>query len=97
MGIGFTPKIERKIFALKLVVDSWLVTFGKDRINIDYYGVLTEIIILEYLGSNYVELFWCNWWDVHDIVRGIKVDKFGVVSINSRRVLKTKDPFILTS
>ena len=70
---------------------------GDGSNNIDYYGILNEIIILEYLGGNYVALFRCKWWDVHDLIRGIKIDKFGIVSLNSQRFLKTKDPFILAS
>ena len=42
-------------------------------------------------------LFRCNWWDVHDAGRGVKVDKFGVVSLYSERLLKENDPFILAS
>ena len=53
--------------------------------------------MLEYLGGNRVVLFRCNWWDVHDVGRGVKVDKFGFVSLNSQRLLKTNDPFVLAS
>ena len=70
---------------------------GDETTNIDYYGVLTDVIMLEYLGGNRVVLFRCNWWDVHDVGRGVKVDKFGVVSLNSERFLKINDPFVLAS
>ena len=70
---------------------------GVGTTDIDYYGVLTYVIMLEYLGSNRVVLFRCNWWDVHDVGRGVKVGKFGFVSLNSQRFLKTNDPFVLAS
>ncbi|XP_058002285.1 uncharacterized protein LOC110664507 [Hevea brasiliensis] len=50
---------------------------GDEVNNIDYYGVLTEIIQLQYLGGRRVVLFRCNWWDVYDRVRGVKIDEYG--------------------
>ena len=70
---------------------------GVGATDIDYYGVLTDVIMLEYLGGNRVVLFRCNWWDVHDVGRGIQVDKFGFVSLNSQRFLQTNYPFVLAS
>ena len=54
---------------------------GDGSNNIDYYGILNEIIILEYLGGNYVALFRYKWWNVHYLIRGIKIYKFGIVSL----------------
>lgn len=65
--------------------------------NIDYYGVLTEIIELQYLGGNRVVLFRCKWWDVFDKVRGMKEDEYGFVSVNCNKQLKIDEPFILAS
>ena len=74
-----------------------LGNMGAGTENIDYYGVLTEVVRLEYMGGNHVVLFRCNWWDVHDAGRGVKVDKFGFVSLNSKRLLKGNIPFIFAS
>ncbi|XP_074278569.1 uncharacterized protein LOC141602161 [Silene latifolia] len=63
----------------------------------DYYGVLTDIICLRYLDGNRVVLFRCDWWDVHSPGRGVKVDKFGFVSVNSKKRLHTTEPFVLMS
>ncbi|CAI0424199.1 unnamed protein product [Linum tenue] len=64
---------------------------------VDYYGVLTEIIELQYLGGNRVVMFKCEWWDVENIDRGVKVDKYGFVSVNTSRKLVTNEPFVLAS
>lgn len=63
--------------------------------EVDYYGLLAEVLELEYFGmGNKVVLFKCHWYDISD--RGVKVHpRFGLVEINVRRGLKTNDPFIL--
>ncbi|XP_031265479.1 uncharacterized protein LOC116123878 [Pistacia vera] len=65
--------------------------------NIDYYGVLNEIIELQYLNEKRIVLFKCDWWDVHVIGRGVKNDKYGFVSVNTTRKLYTDEPFVLAS
>ncbi|XP_060185413.1 uncharacterized protein LOC132614879 [Lycium barbarum] len=65
--------------------------------NINYYGVLTEIVELQYFKSKRVVLFKCDWWDVDHIGRGVKIDKHGVVSVNTKRKLATNEPFVLAS
>lgn len=62
--------------------------------DIEYYGELIDVVMLEYLGGNHIVFFRCNWWDV---LKGVKEDRFGFVSVNSKRRLKTNDPFILAS
>lgn len=69
---------------------------GDGGANIDYYGVLTEVFTLEYTGGNEVVFFRCNWWDI-DPKRGVKVDKYGFVSVNSQRLLNIDDPFVLAA
>lgn len=32
--------------------------------EIEFYDVLMDIVVLQYLGKNEVYLFKCNWWDV---------------------------------
>lgn len=65
--------------------------------DIDYYGVLNDIISLQYLDGKRVILFRCDWWDVHKIGRGVKIDKGGVVSVNTRYKWNTSEPFVLMS
>ena len=65
--------------------------------RIDYYGVLNEIIELQYLEGKRVVMFKCDWWDVHSIGKGVKIDKYGFVSVNTTRKLVTDEPFVLAS
>ncbi|XP_077232128.1 uncharacterized protein LOC143891598 [Tasmannia lanceolata] len=45
--------------------------------DISYYGVLTDIIELNYFGRLKALLFKCDWFDVVTPNRGIKIDAFG--------------------
>ncbi|KAL2926595.1 DNA-directed RNA polymerase subunit beta', partial [Bienertia sinuspersici] len=63
----------------------------------NYYGILTDILEIQYLDGKRVTLFQCDWWDVHRIERGVKVDKHGYVSVNSLCSLCTTEPFVLMS
>ena len=67
--------------------------------TMSYYGVLTDIIEVQFFGGKRVILFKCKWFDVHLGDRGIKIDKHGFVSINVNRTLRTQtlEPFILAS
>lgn len=68
---------------------------GADRLN--YYGVLIDVVELQYLGGNRVVLFKCDWRDIHSPGRGIERDRHGFVSVNSQRILQTNEPFVLAS
>ena len=70
---------------------------GSETDYVDYYGVLTEIIELQYLGGRRVVLFRCRWFDVHDREKGVKIDEYGFTTINCNRILKTSEPFILAN
>ncbi|CAN1782497.1 hypothetical protein LINPERHAP1_LOCUS15867 [Linum perenne] len=70
---------------------------GDDSAAIDYYGVLREVIELQFLGGRRVVLFQCDWCDVCDNVKGLKVDEYGLVCVNLKRMLKTNEPFVLAS
>lgn len=61
--------------------------------NVTYYGVLDEIVQLDYYGTMKIVLFKCDWIDVH---RGVKQDgKFTIVNPSCR--LRTNDPYVLAS
>ncbi|XP_020082200.1 uncharacterized protein LOC109705831 isoform X1 [Ananas comosus] len=70
---------------------------GSETERRDYYGVLTEIIELQYLGGRRVVLFRCNWWDVYNKEKGVKIDEYGHISVNCQRLLKTNEPFVLAN
>lgn len=65
--------------------------------NTNYYGVLTEIIELQYFEGKRVVLFKCDWWDIDHIGKGVKIDKHDFVSVNTKRKLATNEPFVLAS
>ncbi|KAH0676268.1 hypothetical protein KY285_024069 [Solanum tuberosum] len=65
--------------------------------NINYYGVLTEIVELQYFGGKRIVLFKCDWWDVDNSGNGVKIDKHDYVSVNTKRKLATNEPFVLAS
>ena len=68
---------------------------GIDAESIDYYGVLTEILEIQYLKGRRVVLFHYKWWDVHNREKGVKVDEYGIVSVNFKRFLKINELFVL--
>ena len=70
---------------------------GSDTLS--YYGVLTDIIQVQYFSHKRVVIFKCKWFDAHSGERGVKVDKYGFESINVDRFLKTQsqEPYILAS
>ncbi|KAM3200037.1 hypothetical protein P3L10_032397 [Capsicum annuum] len=75
-----------------IIVDS---KNGEDNEMFDYYGVLTDVIELQFIPDKRVILFQCNWFDVHDKIKGIKRDEYDYVSVNSSRFLKTNESFVL--
>jgi len=60
-----------------------LVRGDENTGNLDYFGVLTDIIELGYSSGNNVVLFRCDWWDVYSKGRGYRKDKYGFIPINS--------------
>ena len=66
--------------------------------TIDFYGILHEVLEVEYLGQNKrVLVFKCKWFRVSD-VKGLQMDKeSGTLSINMSREWFTDQPYILAS
>lgn len=63
--------------------------------NLDYYGVLKEVIELRYLGRKNIVLFNCDW---RDAVRGIKKhDSFDLIDVKHTSRHAGDDVFILAS
>ncbi|XP_043808173.1 uncharacterized protein LOC110607546 isoform X2 [Manihot esculenta] len=69
--------------------------FGDKRLG--YFGVLTNILELQYLEGKRVILFKCDWWDVFNIGKGVKIDKHGFITVNTARKLTRDEPFVLSS
>lgn len=66
-----------------------------------YYGVLTDIIELDYYGSFKVVLFRCDWADITS-QKGSKKDTNGCTLVNFSKLIHTgqllkDDPFVFSS
>lgn len=60
----------------------------------NYYGVLLDIIELDFLGDmTRVVMFKCDWYDIH---KGMKIDRSKNVSINIHTKLRAYEPFVLS-
>ena len=68
-----------------------------DGDTIEYYGILTEIIELQFLGGRRVPLFRCKWVNIFHKNRGMKKDIYGHISVNFKCMLQTDEPFILAN
>uniref|UniRef100_J3NCU1 DUF4216 domain-containing protein n=1 Tax=Oryza brachyantha TaxID=4533 RepID=J3NCU1_ORYBR len=67
-----------------------------------YYGVLTEILELDYKHKGNIVLFKCEWVDNRVLNKWVKVDKLGIIDVNFRHLFNTgtklsDEPFILAS
>ncbi|XP_042974567.1 uncharacterized protein LOC122306194 [Carya illinoinensis] len=93
-GIRFHSK---KLETRRLTQNSGVVVYGNHQGNpVDYYGQLTEVIELRYMGWRKCFLFKCDWWDIGDKRRGIQVgDHF--TSVNTSRQWYKDEPFALAS
>jgi hypothetical protein len=63
--------------------------------GIDFYGVLTRVVELLYAGRRRVTLFDCEWRDIDNHILGYKKDKYGYVSVNTKRRIYENEPFVL--
>ncbi|XP_050380039.1 uncharacterized protein LOC126797454 [Argentina anserina] len=64
---------------------------------LDYYGVLTDIIELDYHNGRRVLLFEGDWIDSRATNRGLKKDEFGFILVNFSYLLPPADTFIFAS
>jgi len=67
-----------------------------------YYGIITEILELNYHHKGNVVLFKCDWVDNRVQNKWVKTDQFGTTTMNFRHLFNTgekisDEPFILAS
>jgi len=70
--------------------------------NKTYYGIIKEIVELNYNHKGNVVLFKCDWVDSHVRGKWVKTDQFGVTTVNFKHLFNTgekvsDEPFILAS
>jgi hypothetical protein len=66
-----------------------------------YYGLLTDIVEVEYYDRTSYVLFKCNWADP-TMDRGFRIDDYGLVFVNFNQLVHsgeqiTDEPYMLTS
>jgi hypothetical protein len=71
-------------------------------INKTYYGIIKEILDLNYHHKGNVVLFKCDWVDNRVQDKWVKTDQFGITSVNFKHLFNTSEklsdePFILAS
>ncbi|XP_042972802.1 uncharacterized protein LOC122304609 [Carya illinoinensis] len=71
-----------------------LVISELDAQSVDFYGVLTNILEVRYMGWRRVYLFKCDWFDISDSRRGIRVDDH-LTSVNMSLTFYKDEPFVL--
>ena len=63
--------------------------------EVDYYGILEEVIELQFLGQdNNVFLFKCHWFDPTSIRNDTT---YGIVDVKHKSRLSMYEPFILAA
>ena len=66
--------------------------------NMTWYGVITNIISLEFPQEKEVILFQCDWYDVPATStsrsRGYNRDKFGIIDISTSMFRYSDEPYI---
>ena len=70
--------------------------------NKTYYGIIKEILELNYHHKGNVMLFKCDWVDNRVQDKWVKTDQFGITSVNFKHLFNTgekisDEPFILAS
>jgi hypothetical protein len=64
--------------------------------NLNYYGVVENIVILDYYSKGRVALMKCDWFDTLS-QSGMKIDECSFTLVNMQRPLRTDEPYILAS
>ncbi|XP_035545076.1 uncharacterized protein LOC109022087 [Juglans regia] len=62
--------------------------------KLEFFGRLTDILEIRYMGWHHVYLFKCEWFDISDSKQGIRVEKH-FISMNMSRTAYKDDPFVL--
>ncbi|XP_050255283.1 uncharacterized protein LOC126701217 [Quercus robur] len=96
---GFLFRTKESEQMLKTQNSGVVVKGDESTGYIDWFGVIKKIITLDYLGSNEVILFKCDWFEVppqgRHQSRGYKKDVYGFINVDTTCLHYKDDPFIL--
>ena len=82
----------------KKTQNSGIMVKGENQIDdVPWYGTLVDIVELRYTEGNRVVLFNCDWYDTARKGTGYKIDRYGIITVNTTRKLNTQEPFVLAS
>ncbi|KAK5825816.1 hypothetical protein PVK06_020684 [Gossypium arboreum] len=109
-GFRFHTKYRERLRRTQncgVVVNSLITSYASARDNnpvegnVEYYGLITDIIELDYYGKWKVVLFRCYWADANT-ARGIKNDQFGFTMVNFSRLIHIgehliDEPYVFSS
>ncbi|XP_041018810.1 uncharacterized protein LOC121260835 [Juglans microcarpa x Juglans regia] len=62
--------------------------------SVEFYGIIKDILALQYMGWRHVYLFECQWFDIANPIRGIRVGEH-LMSVNMSRSWYKDEPFVL--
>ncbi|XP_041001830.1 uncharacterized protein LOC121247540 [Juglans microcarpa x Juglans regia] len=62
--------------------------------SVEFYSVVKDILALQYMKWRHVYLFECQWFDIADPIRGIRVGEH-LMSVNMSRSWYKDEPFVL--
>nr|XP_027186151.1 uncharacterized protein LOC101506602 [Cicer arietinum] len=96
---GFRFHTKKRERFLKTQNSGVVVKTKTSTDEINYYGAITDILLLDYSGKYKFVLFKCDWVDIN---KGIKKDKFGMTLVNFKFLKHTgknicDDPFVFAS
>lgn len=93
-GIRFHAKEREKNLRTQ---NSGVIVIGEHHSQeIEFYGVLQDIIELKYIDNKSVFLFKCDWWNVGNKKTGISVDQH-FTSVNISKTWYEDDQFVLAN
>ena len=80
--------------------NSGVIVKGDEKTgNIDYYGVIKKIIVLDFPPGKEVVLFQCDWFDVPAAnktqSKGYKKDRYGIIDLDTSIHRFKEEPYIL--
>lgn len=81
----------------KSTMNSGICVKGSTYIGneLDYYGILEEVLELQYLGhDNHIVIFKCHWFDPHFVQNDTT---YKIVDVKHKSKLRTYEPFILAA